>query len=348
VCGLDGNFIKNYDCYFCKISHVVPSRGFYPNFYLKHQVDSFEMKQNLSKSLTDLEDTLNDIENLEKMLKEYFSELRKKIAFQKEFLVKKSKNLSENLSGRVEQLEENYLIDLNEMRLHREEFKSVKLLSETAFQNLKLESDNLNNIGRLNIKDDDYEIVYRYRDGLVKINRLNANSCSGEILKSASSKCFSLKIIQNKLIAALNDKKIQVLCLKTRRLIKSLSNFNVCNVITLANGVNPDEVICGFHDGEIRIFNYDTEKILSRLIGHQAIINNLEVLSKQILISSLTDFQLRIWCLYTNKCLKTILETKRTNAIEKIDENSFATGSEDNSIKKVLFLLPFIINHNLK
>ena len=156
VCGLDGNFIKNYECYFCKISHVVPPKGFYPNFYLKHQVDSFEMKQNLSKSLTDLEDTLNDIENLEKMLKEYFSELRKKIAFQKEFLVKKSKNLSENLSGRVEQLEENYLIDVNEMRLHREEFKSVKLLSETAFQNLKLESDNLNNIGRLNIKDDDY------------------------------------------------------------------------------------------------------------------------------------------------------------------------------------------------
>jgi WD40 repeat protein len=118
--------------------------------------------------------------------------------------------------------------------------------------------------------------------------------------------------------------------------------------MSLANGVNPDEVICGFYDGEIRIFNYDTEKVLSRLIGHQAIINNLEVLSKQILISSSTDFQIRIWCLYTNKCLKTILETKRTNAIEKIDENSFATGSEDNSIKKVLFLLPFIINHNLK
>ena len=67
--------------------------------------------------------------------------------------------------------------------------------------------------GRLNIKDDDYEIVYRYRDGLVKIDRLNANSRSGEILKSAGSKCYALKIIQNKLIAALNDKKIQVLCL---------------------------------------------------------------------------------------------------------------------------------------
>jgi WD40 repeat protein len=174
-------------------------------------------------------------------------------------------------------------------------------------------------------------------DGAVKIWNVSS-SFNWSLIKTYSqhsSHVYSLEWLDNDTLASAGwgDLAIKMWSLatgQTKRTI-NVSNDLVFSLTMLNNKIH---LAAGLYNGDINIYNLNDGKLVSSLIGHSGLVNDLVQIRDDLLASSSRDSTVRIWNLTTNTC-KFILtgHTNQVYGLKQITSNILASGSDDRTVK---------------
>ena len=138
--------------------------------------------------------------------------------------------------------------------------------------------------------------------------------------------------IKTNIYSCLDNKRIQIWDLKTRKFLKTLeghSEYIHC-VIT----INENKIASSSEDKSIKIWDVEVGNCIKTIEGHSSRICCLIKVNEKKLASGSWDKTIKIWDMITGNCLKTL--ERHSNSISclvKINENKIASGSYDNTIK---------------
>jgi WD40 repeat protein len=129
------------------------------------------------------------------------------------------------------------------------------------------------------------------------------------------------------------DLTIKLWSIITAQTKKTINTGEV--VISLKLLTNGFYLASGLQSGKINIYDINNNgSLISILVGHTVDVNDLILLSNDLLASSSGDRSIRIWNLTTNST-KFILQghTERVDGLKLVSCDILASGSSDNSIK---------------
>jgi WD40 repeat protein len=177
-------------------------------------------------------------------------------------------------------------------------------------------------------------------DAKVKIWNITSSSTSWDLIRtysghSATAYIYALEVINVDTLATGSDIVYGIL-------IWSISTGVTQRTINVAEGVISLKVLCnGYHlasgpltSGIIRIYNINDGSLVVSLNGHAGIVNNLVLISCDLLASSGSDNTVRIWNL-TTYTIKFSLTGHSGNVIglKLVSCDILASGSADSTIK---------------
>jgi WD40 repeat protein len=299
--------------------------------YLKSQIDDQAEKLLDKASQIEAKFKLNINEKKLKLLDSQSSKLNLEAEFRKANIeIDKLEALKEKLNKHILELDES-LNDLTENTMSSCYFEpNFKLRLEKSFGKLYHE----------------FDLITCYTDGSIRIRDLENLNLKDFKVENVSSMQISLD--NQRLIVGGKDHTIKVVCIKTAKLLKNIShanndlnlkiiplkNWKMDIIRCMSNTRNENEIICGYADSKIVVFDLDTDECKKMLIGHSGPITCLELFNNNLLVSGSSDFLLKIWNLKTGKNLKTLkAHTNEIRCVKKINELKFASGSSDSSIK---------------
>ncbi len=142
-------------------------------------------------------------------------------------------------------------------------------------------------------------------------------------------------INEDSIASGSNDKTIKIWSIKTGQTKITINTGNIIySLKLLSNGFH---LACGLQNGYIKIYDINNNgSLISTLVGHlyNNGVNDLILLSNDLLASSSGDKTIRIWNLTTNST-KFILQghTQKVNGLKLVSSDILASGSSDNLIK---------------
>ena len=301
--------------------------------HLKSQIDK-QAEKTLEKA-NEIEAKFKQIINSKKA-KFYDSEAAKlnlEFEFRKSDVeIVKLENFREELNRKILELDESLkdLIDIS--------------LKSCFFEpNSQLKADKLESFGLLY---NEFQIITCYTDGLVRIRDLDDFNLKS--LKFENVNSMQISLDSQRLIVGEKDHTIRVYCIKTGKLIKNIShpkndshfksltlqNWKMDLVRCFTNTKNKNEVISGYADSKIVLWDLENEECKKVFLGHYGPVKCLELLNNNLFVSGSSDFSIKIWNLKNGKCLKTLkIHANEICCLKKINELKFASGSADATIR---------------
>ena len=184
-----------------------------------------------------------------------------------------------------------------------------------------------------NSQGDEHKLITCHKDGSLKMRFLDGESrfdfFNGKHERNVN--CILISADNKKLISGGVDGFIKICDLATGVLIKSIANVDngkKWGIKCLINSPGSNEIFFGSNLNEIRTLDlrtYEIKRFTKK--SHSKLISNLEFLTNDILLSSSTDFTIKVWSLNEKKCLQTIdFEQYEPRCLCKIDNSKFAFG----------------------
>jgi hypothetical protein len=187
------------------------------------------------------------------------------------------------------------------------------------------------------------KIISCYKDGSIAVRDLMNEESKLQFFKDKHEtdvNCILLSSNNQKLISADKNGTIKVWDVRTTELLRTVYNeFDgiIWSIKCMINSEKrPNEILIASTLSDIRILDLNTYTFTSRLKAHTRRISCLEFLTQQILLSSSSDFTIKIWNLDStrSKCLQTIeFLQNEIKCLRKINETSFACLFDDGLIK---------------
>jgi WD40 repeat protein len=209
------------------------------------------------------------------------------------------------------------------------------------------------------------KIISCYKDGSIGIRDLMKDDSKIEFFKDKHEtdvNCILLSSNNQKLISGDKKGTIKVWDVRTGELLRTVYNATRDGIkwsikCMIKSSKRPNEILIASALSDIRILDLNTYNLtLSLLHAHTRIINFLEFISHEILLSSSSDLTIKIWTLESTriKCLQTLEFSQNEPCIlRKINETSFACLFYDGMIQifnsdkeSILFKCYKTINRN--
>ena len=128
------------------------------------------------------------------------------------------------------------------------------------------------------------------------------------------------------------DNTIQIWSISTGLIQRTINTGSVARALQLLN--NGFHLACGLFDGKINIYNLIDGSLVTTLLGHSSLVNDLVLIYESVFASSSADNSIRIWDSTTNK-EKFILKghSSHVYGLKLIASSILASGSVDKTIK---------------
>ena len=135
------------------------------------------------------------------------------------------------------------------------------------------------------------------------------------------------------LVSGSGDKTIHIWKISTGELVYTIKQFKegVISIKSLSNGL----IAYGLDDIKynINIYNYLTNALVKTLIGHSGLVNSIEKLNEQFLVSGSSDSQVIIWNLTSQKFKYKFSEHKNVvRRVKRLSTNLMASGDDSGLI----------------
>ena len=145
---------------------------------------------------------------------------------------------------------------------------------------------------------------------------------------------WDAEYIGNDLIAsgsASGQIKIWQASVYNKTIMNISAGSSVISLKLLSNGIY---LACGLGNGNINIYNINNSGIVATLTGHTRAVNDLSLLSNDLLASSSGDTTVRIWNLttYTNKFIL-VGHSDQSYGLKQVSFDVLASTSYDKTIK---------------
>jgi WD40 repeat protein len=187
------------------------------------------------------------------------------------------------------------------------------------------------------------QIISCYKDGSIGVRDLMNEESKLQFFKDKHEtdvNCILLSSDNQKLISGDKNGTIKVWDVRTGELLRTVYNeFDgvIWSIKCMINSsILPNLILIASHLSDIRILDLNTYTFPFSLQAHDKRISCLEFLTQQILLSSSSDFTIKIWNLDStrSKCLQTIeFLQNEIKCLRKISETSFACLFDDGLIK---------------
>ncbi|HRP37731.1 MAG TPA: WD40 repeat domain-containing protein [Candidatus Dojkabacteria bacterium] len=147
--------------------------------------------------------------------------------------------------------------------------------------------------------------------------------------------CCLLEFPNSVLASGSQDKSLMFWDLKSesKNNFKVIKNNSLGRIMTCIV-INKEELACG-SETHIQIINFEDGLLKKTLIGHTALVRDLNLLNDgKTLLSGSDDKSIRMWDLHEAKCLRVFTEhTHRANKILLWNPDIIVSASDDHTIK---------------
>jgi WD40 repeat protein len=347
--------LTEFDCKLCQYKHNIPSRGFYPNFFIQNQINTFQhlskdecdLKSRLDQSIDNLKASYYEIEEVEQeLVGDHFRDIEYQIMEYRDMLLKTIENLADEMLKETRNHQSKIKSKLTQLKMSKEkDLNQLKADTEVEFRRVKLNKSKLET--DLNNINNDALYLNKQLNGMIQ-NDLKSFTFVSKLKPIADDRVRNILMgIHSpdkeglKIISCYKDGSIAVRDLTNDdsklEFFNGKHDFDV-NCILLSS--DNQKLISGDKSGTIKVWDVRTGELLGSICNEldgikwsiKCMINS-SIRPNEILIAS-TLSTIRILNIKTcNFTLYLQGHTRRMNFLEFLTSNILLSSSSDMKIK---------------
>ena len=347
VCEPNRDVKVQFDCFFCKSIHQVPSRGFSPNFNLNQQIElknflnqvEIDLNEKLETSVNTLKSLYEKFDKTRNFIGDFFFQLQNEINLHRDKLKHVIDDSANKLLKEITLLEAQLKYEISEKNnklYYGKEFAVLNNELKVIFRAKEVDAENLKQIySGINQKIGDLNFLNEKLKKQLKSykfvpNQHHQNNIFGHF-------CQDLKVI-----AGTKDGSIGIRDLNEKSSFKLFDGKHQKSVNCLEITTDNSKLISGGKDGFIKIWDIETGYLLHAIENHYQNLNINCLISVRLLkirdcdefITGSPDGTIKIWNINTLKCQAMFRgHHNRIKCLELLSGDILLSGSSDKTIK---------------
>jgi len=234
--------------------------------------------------------------------------------------------------------------------------EQVGLLNFSLFSNNQVAIGDQSTNGYIKVYNQNFELVHSFKAHTNRINHIKQSPFSKNDLVATCSDDSTVKIWNSTsdwtLIQTFNhsniantiewvnedtlasgsfDETVQIWSIKTGQTLRTIEVNGY--VISLKLLIGCVHVAVGLSNGNINIYNVNDGSLVSTLGGHSSFVQDMVLISSDLLVSSSQDLTIRIWNLKTNQSKILDKHSEAVFGLKLVTSDLLASVSWDQTIK---------------